>query len=86
MAAVIILGQARPNMELSSQSSKSLFTNFYFFFLSLLPLEPSSQAFSFFTGNRLRADCVGNLMRLSLDKALAVGNQLEVEAISEYKI
>lgn len=41
---------------------------------------------SLFTGSRLRADCMGNLMRLSLDKALAVGNQLEVEAISEWKI
>ncbi|XP_061560332.1 uncharacterized protein LOC133416962 [Phycodurus eques] len=30
----------------------------------------------------LKADCVGNLMRLSLNKALAVGNQLEVEAIN----
>ncbi|XP_077409620.1 uncharacterized protein LOC144039807 [Vanacampus margaritifer] len=30
----------------------------------------------------LRTDCVGNLMRLSLDKALAVGNQLDVEAIN----
>ncbi|XP_031178343.1 uncharacterized protein LOC116066418 [Sander lucioperca] len=30
----------------------------------------------------LRSDCVGNLMRLSLDKALAVGNHLEVEAIN----
>ncbi|XP_070781644.1 zona pellucida protein AX 1 [Enoplosus armatus] len=30
----------------------------------------------------LRSDCAGNLMRLSLDKALAVGNQLEVEAIN----
>uniref|UniRef100_A0A8C6TLE7 Zona pellucida protein AX 1 n=1 Tax=Neogobius melanostomus TaxID=47308 RepID=A0A8C6TLE7_9GOBI len=30
------------------------------------------------TGKR----CMGNLMRLSLDKALAVGNQLEVEAIN----
>ncbi|XP_061668879.1 zona pellucida protein AX 1 [Syngnathoides biaculeatus] len=30
----------------------------------------------------LKADCVGNLMRLSLDKALAVGNQLEVQAIN----
>uniref|UniRef100_A0A667XZ09 Zona pellucida protein AX 1 n=1 Tax=Myripristis murdjan TaxID=586833 RepID=A0A667XZ09_9TELE len=29
----------------------------------------------------LRSDCVGNLMRLTLDKALAVGSQLEVEAI-----
>lgn len=33
----------------------------------------------------MKSDCVGNLMRLSLDKALAVGNQLEVEAISEYQ-
>ncbi|XP_077567649.1 zona pellucida protein AX 1 [Stigmatopora nigra] len=32
--------------------------------------------------NGLRTDCVGNLMRLSLDKALAIGNQLEVEAIN----
>ncbi|XP_044025912.1 zona pellucida protein AX 1 isoform X2 [Siniperca chuatsi] len=53
MAAVIILGQARPNVKLNSQSSSGL-----------------------------RSDCVGNLMRLSLDKALAVGNQLEVEAIN----
>uniref|UniRef100_A0AAQ4RA54 Zona pellucida protein AX 1 n=1 Tax=Gasterosteus aculeatus aculeatus TaxID=481459 RepID=A0AAQ4RA54_GASAC len=30
----------------------------------------------------LRSDCVGNLMRLSLDKALAVGNELEVEAVN----
>uniref|UniRef100_A0A3B3ZD43 ZP domain-containing protein n=1 Tax=Periophthalmus magnuspinnatus TaxID=409849 RepID=A0A3B3ZD43_9GOBI len=34
------------------------------------------------TGSGLRAECLGNLMRLSLDKALAVGNQLEVEAIN----
>ncbi|XP_076612518.1 uncharacterized protein LOC143336320 [Chaetodon auriga] len=53
MAAVIFLGQARPNMKLGSQSSSGL-----------------------------RSDCAGNLMRLSLDKALAVGNQLEVEAIN----
>ncbi|KAJ0061136.1 hypothetical protein NL108_008820, partial [Boleophthalmus pectinirostris] len=30
----------------------------------------------------LRSECMGNLMRLSLDKALAVGNQLEVEAVN----
>lgn len=30
----------------------------------------------------LRSDCAGNLMRLSLDEVLAVGNQLEVEAIN----
>ncbi|XP_070705199.1 zona pellucida protein AX 1 [Pempheris klunzingeri] len=53
MAAVILLGQARPNVKLNLQSSSGL-----------------------------RSDCVGNLMRLSLDKALAVGNQLEVEAIN----
>ncbi|XP_022621514.1 uncharacterized protein LOC111236890 [Seriola dumerili] len=53
MAAVILLGQARPNVKLNSQSSSGL-----------------------------RSDCAGNLMRLSLDKALAVGNQLEVEAIN----
>ncbi|XP_040920443.1 uncharacterized protein LOC121199643 isoform X2 [Toxotes jaculatrix] len=53
MAAVIIVGQARPNMKLNLQSSSGL-----------------------------RSDCAGNLMRLSLDKALAVGNQLEVEAVN----
>ncbi|KAK2856122.1 hypothetical protein Q5P01_004857 [Channa striata] len=53
MAAMIVSGQARPNIKPSSQSSSGL-----------------------------RSDCVGNLMRLSLDKALAVGNQLEVEAIN----
>ncbi|XP_059212568.1 zona pellucida sperm-binding protein 2-like [Centropristis striata] len=53
MAAVILLGQARPNTKLNSQSSGGL-----------------------------RSDCAGNLMRLSLDEALAVGNQLEVEAIN----
>ncbi|XP_027895362.1 zona pellucida protein AX 1 isoform X1 [Xiphophorus couchianus] len=30
----------------------------------------------------LKADCVGNLMRLTLDEALALGNQLEVEALN----
>ncbi|KAK2890066.1 hypothetical protein Q8A73_018366 [Channa argus] len=53
MAALTVLGQARPNVKPSSQSSSGL-----------------------------KSDCVGNLMRLSLDKALAVGNQLEVEAIN----
>ncbi|KAM7367777.1 hypothetical protein PAMP_014054 [Pampus punctatissimus] len=53
MAAVIVLGHARPNMKLHSQSN-----------------------------NGLKSDCVGNLMRLSLDKALAVGSQLEVDAIN----
>ncbi|KAK5919118.1 hypothetical protein CgunFtcFv8_023040 [Champsocephalus gunnari] len=33
----------------------------------------------------LRSDCAANVMRLSLDKALAVGNQLEVEAINGTK-
>ncbi|KAK5930031.1 hypothetical protein CesoFtcFv8_000284 [Champsocephalus esox] len=33
----------------------------------------------------LRSDCATNVMRLSLDKALAVGNQLEVEAINGTK-
>lgn len=53
MAAVILLGQARPNTKLNLHSSSGL-----------------------------RSDCAGNLMRLSLDEALAVGNQLEVEAIN----
>ncbi|XP_044185572.1 uncharacterized protein LOC122965511 [Thunnus albacares] len=53
MAAVIILGQARPNTKLHLQSSSGL-----------------------------KSDCAGNLMRLLLDKALAVGNQLEVDAIN----
>ncbi|XP_016524386.1 zona pellucida protein AX 1 isoform X1 [Poecilia formosa] len=30
----------------------------------------------------LKADCIANLMRLTLDEALAVGNQLEVEALN----
>uniref|UniRef100_A0AAV2K7W1 ZP domain-containing protein n=1 Tax=Knipowitschia caucasica TaxID=637954 RepID=A0AAV2K7W1_KNICA len=34
------------------------------------------------TSSGLRSECLGNLMRLSLDKALAVGNQLEVEAVN----
>ncbi|KAK7907673.1 hypothetical protein WMY93_016285 [Mugilogobius chulae] len=34
------------------------------------------------TTSGLRSECIGNLMRLSLDKALAVGNQLEVEAVN----
>ncbi|XP_069014804.1 uncharacterized protein [Embiotoca jacksoni] len=40
------------------------------------------------SSSSLRSDCAGNLMRLSLDKALAVGNQLEVEAINgtEYHV
>ncbi|MEQ2267819.1 hypothetical protein XENORESO_010885, partial [Xenotaenia resolanae] len=54
MAAVFALGQAWPNMMLSSQP----------------------------TGSGLKTGCVANLMRLTLDSALAVGNQLEVEAIN----
>ncbi|XP_014853015.1 PREDICTED: uncharacterized protein LOC106924040 isoform X1 [Poecilia mexicana] len=30
----------------------------------------------------LKADCIANLMKLTLDEALAVGNQLEVEALN----
>ncbi|XP_033999016.1 uncharacterized protein LOC117492739 [Trematomus bernacchii] len=56
MAAAIILGKARPNVKLHSQSSSGL-----------------------------RSDCAANVMRLSLDKDLAVGNQLEVEAIDGTK-
>uniref|UniRef100_A0A3Q2C9I4 Zona pellucida protein AX 1 n=1 Tax=Cyprinodon variegatus TaxID=28743 RepID=A0A3Q2C9I4_CYPVA len=36
----------------------------------------------FFAGSGIKTDCVANLMRLTLDEALAVGNQLEVEAIN----
>ncbi|AWP20161.1 putative zona pellucida sperm-binding protein 2-like [Scophthalmus maximus] len=53
VAAVITLGQSRPNTKLNLQSSSGL-----------------------------QSDCAGNLMRLLLDKALAVGSQLEVEAIN----
>ncbi|XP_017267297.1 uncharacterized protein zpax1 isoform X2 [Kryptolebias marmoratus] len=53
MAAVFVLGQAWPNVKLSSQPSSGL-----------------------------KSDCAANLMRISLDEALAVGNQLEVEAIN----
>ncbi|XP_037541818.1 zona pellucida protein AX 1 isoform X2 [Nematolebias whitei] len=53
LAAVFVLGQAWPNVKLSSQPNSGL-----------------------------RTDCAANVMRLSLDKALAVGNQLEVEAIN----
>lgn len=38
------------------------------------------------TGSPLKTDCLGNVMRLSLDKALETGNQLEVEAVSEYRM
>uniref|UniRef100_A0A3Q4I106 Zona pellucida protein AX 1 n=1 Tax=Neolamprologus brichardi TaxID=32507 RepID=A0A3Q4I106_NEOBR len=34
----------------------------------------------------LKADCLGNLMRLSMDEALAVGNQLVVEAIGTQRV
>ena len=52
----------------------------------MVHLLTSLYLFIFFkTDSGLRSDCAGNLMRLSLDKALAVGNQLEVEAISEYE-
>ncbi|XP_024147461.1 uncharacterized protein zpax1 [Oryzias melastigma] len=53
MAAVLVLGQAWPNVKHGLQST-----------------------------NGVRSDCAGNLMRLSLDEALAVGNQLQVEAIN----
>ncbi|CAJ1077005.1 zona pellucida protein AX 1 isoform X3 [Xyrichtys novacula] len=53
VAAVVVLGQARPKLKQNLQSNGGL-----------------------------RSDCAGNLMRLWLDKALAVGNQLEVEALN----
>ncbi|XP_041832378.1 zona pellucida protein AX 1 [Melanotaenia boesemani] len=34
------------------------------------------------TSSGLKSDCAGNLMRLSMDEALAMGNQLEVDAIN----
>lgn len=82
MAAVILVSQARPNTKLSSQTSKSYFE------LQLICVSIHLTAvipvFICVAGSGLKADCVENLMRLSLDKALAVGNQLEVEAFSEY--
>lgn len=38
------------------------------------------------TGVPLKSDCLGNVMRVSLDRALEMGNGLEVEAVSEYRI
>lgn len=37
------------------------------------------------TGVPLRSDCLGSVMRVSLDRALEMGNGLEVEAVSEYR-
>lgn len=41
-------------------------------------LAPSLQ-----TDGGLRSECLWNIMRLTLDEALAVGSQLEIAAISE---
>ncbi|XP_056872746.1 zona pellucida protein AX 1 [Takifugu flavidus] len=49
---------------------------------ALITLGQARPKFSSHASNRLKPDCVGNLMRLSLHEALAVGNQLEVEAIN----
>lgn len=38
------------------------------------------------TGVPLKSDCLGSVMRVSLDRALEMGNGLEVEAVSEYRI
>ncbi|TNN49800.1 hypothetical protein EYF80_040024 [Liparis tanakae] len=78
MAAVILLGQARPNVKVNSQSSKLEFNQFlhHCYRKFTTPHKPF-----LLTGSGLHSDCVGNLMRLSLDKAL-VGNGLEVEAIN----
>lgn len=38
------------------------------------------------TGVPLKSDCLGNVMRVSLDRALEMGSGLEVEAVSEYRI
>lgn len=76
MASLFILGQARPKFD--SPSSKCFGAVIGAYFYVILSHEPLPRA-----GSRLKPTCVGNLMRLSLDQALAVGNQLEVEAISE---
>ncbi|XP_029352959.1 zona pellucida protein AX 1 [Echeneis naucrates] len=49
--------------------------------LVLVQARPSMK-FNLQSSSGLKSDCAGSLMRLSLDKALAVGNQLEVEAIN----
>jgi len=83
MAAVFVLGQAWQNVKHNSLSSKN---NFYKLALSSRNwLKPCLTSFPSPIGSGLKSDCTGNLMRLSLDEALAVGNQLEVEAISKYK-
>ncbi|XP_026175094.1 uncharacterized protein LOC113137574 [Mastacembelus armatus] len=49
---------------------------------AVIVLSQTRPALSLQPSSGLRSDCAGNLMRLFLDKALAVGNQLEVEAIN----
>ncbi|XP_035000615.2 uncharacterized protein LOC118099918 [Hippoglossus stenolepis] len=53
-----------------------------FMMAAVVTLTPPTLKSNSQSGSGLRSDCAGNLMRLSLDTALAVGNQLEVEAIN----
>ena len=86
IAAVVSLTPPRPNLKGSSQSGKKNSRQLTLFHLtSVYMLCWADFSSPLHTGRGLKSDCVGTLMRLSLDKALAVGNQLEVEAISEYE-
>uniref|UniRef100_A0A3Q3RDF0 ZP-domain containing protein Ig-like domain-containing protein n=1 Tax=Monopterus albus TaxID=43700 RepID=A0A3Q3RDF0_MONAL len=49
---------------------------------AMIVLGQATPKLSLQSSSGLKSDCAGNLMRLSLDKALAVGNQLEVDAIN----
>lgn len=85
MAAVAVSGQNRPNLKPSSQPSKGLIFLVFVFWIGHLKLLYFTPDLDFpLTGSGLKSDCLGNVMRLTLDKALAVGNQLGVEAISMY--
>uniref|UniRef100_A0A6Q2ZEK4 ZP domain-containing protein n=1 Tax=Esox lucius TaxID=8010 RepID=A0A6Q2ZEK4_ESOLU len=60
---------------------------FDFLFLVLVwdGFSPEKLSFLFFSLQAdpgLRSDCLGNVMRITLDKDLAVGSQLEIEAIN----
>ncbi|XP_054618282.1 uncharacterized protein LOC129172505 isoform X2 [Dunckerocampus dactyliophorus] len=72
----VVCNGARPNIKGRTDSRKLFLRGVLGFLRFTLVLDV------LFTGRGLMSECLGNLMRLTLDEALAVGNQLEVEAIN----
>lgn len=85
LAAAIISCQAKPSERFTPHSSNKP-SSFCKVSVTHFPFENFPVSFLFLpAGSPLKIDCLGNVMRVSLDKALEMGNELEVEATSKFR-